>query len=125
MLRSVLTGKRVSSRRAAVSGSMAKPRRAAKRGGGERPVTLTTGVPDQAFAEGQLPGLGRALAELEKVDPRCKRVVEMRYFAGLTEPAPSSRRWTRRDEEVFWGLLLALTVFVVAALVVVVAGWLS
>src|SRR2546422_897441 len=46
-------------------------------------------------------------------------------FAGLTEPAPSSRRWTRRDEEVFWGLLLALTVFVVAALVVVVAGWLS
>ena len=62
-----------------------RQRRADKRGGGERALTLTTGVQDEIFEEHQLDGLNNAISELEKVDKRCHRVVEMRYFAGLSE----------------------------------------
>ena len=62
-----------------------RERRADKRGGGQRGITLTTGVQDEVFAEHQLDGLDNAISELAKVDPRCHRVVEMRYFGGMSE----------------------------------------
>lgn len=60
-----------------------RARAAERRGGGQRALTLSTGVADQVFAEPQLEALGDALESLERVDERAHRVVEMRYFGGL------------------------------------------
>jgi RNA polymerase sigma factor (TIGR02999 family) len=62
-----------------------RERRAQKRGGGASMITLHTGIADEAIAEESIEGLADALAALEKIDPRSHRVVEMRYFGGLTE----------------------------------------
>lgn len=55
-----------------------------KRGGGIRPVTLNE---DLVIAEAQttnLPALDDALNALATMDPRKARVVELRFFAGLS-----------------------------------------
>ena len=62
-----------------------RERRAQKRGGGERDLTLNTGIAESVMAEDQLIGLHEALNQLARIDDRCYRVVEMRYFGGLTE----------------------------------------
>jgi RNA polymerase sigma factor (TIGR02999 family) len=56
-----------------------------KRGGLHAPVTLTTGVLDSVAAEEDFSRLNDALDALRSVDERSSRVVEMRYFAGMTE----------------------------------------
>ena len=63
----------------------ARKRSAVKRGGGERPVTLDeaqVAVDEQAD---RLLALDRALERLGARDPRLARVVECRFFAGLSE----------------------------------------
>lgn len=63
----------------------ARKRSAGKRGGGERPVTLDEaqiGIDDQAE---RLLALDRALERLGAHDERLARVVECRFFAGLSE----------------------------------------
>lgn len=82
-----------------------RARAAERRGGGQRLLTLNTGVADQSFSEPQLEALGDALESLEKVDERAHRVVEMRYFAGLEieeiaaflriSPATVKRDWVK------------------------------
>ena len=65
--------------------SYARRRAAAKRGGGERPVTLEEdriAVDDQAE---QLIEIDRALTRLGERNERLARVVECRFFAGLSE----------------------------------------
>ncbi len=62
-----------------------RERAADKRGGGEAPLTLTTGVLNQAIVAEDFTRLNDALLELRHVDVRCYQVVEMRYFAGMTE----------------------------------------
>ena len=60
----------------------ARRRLAQKRGGGEQQLTLTgvgTGAPDVDVID-----LDRALSELAARDPRQARIVELRYFGGLT-----------------------------------------
>ena len=59
--------------------------RADKRGGLFTPVTLTTGVLNSVAAEEDFSRLNDALDALRGVDERSSRVVEMRYFAGMTE----------------------------------------
>jgi RNA polymerase sigma factor (TIGR02999 family) len=61
----------------------ATSRLSAKRGGGraEVPLDETQVAADQEAAE--IVALHAALENLEKVDPRKSKVVEMRYFAGL------------------------------------------
>jgi RNA polymerase sigma factor (TIGR02999 family) len=61
----------------------ARQRGSAKRGGGVRLETLDAdaAVSDERSAE--LVALDDALAELEKVNPRGCKVVEMRYFGGM------------------------------------------
>ena len=56
-----------------------------KRGGAMTPVTLTTGILDNASAEEDFSRLNEALEVLRSVDERGFRVVELRYFAGMTE----------------------------------------
>lgn len=63
----------------------ARRRAAKKRGGGERPVTLTN-VGTPSGREVDVIDLDRALTELAELDPRRARVVELRYFGGLTVP---------------------------------------
>ena len=62
-----------------------RERRADKRGGGEAPITLNTGVLGQAIAAEDFTRLNDALQLLRRIDSRCFQVVEMRYFAGMTE----------------------------------------
>ncbi len=66
---------------------LVRERQAERRGGGVSPVTLDTAVVDggrMALAAEPL-RVDDALRELEKVEPRLARVVEMRYFGGLSE----------------------------------------
>jgi RNA polymerase sigma factor (TIGR02999 family) len=63
----------------------ARQRFALKRGGERRPVTLDTSeIPVETLAEEML-GIDRALSRLESLDERLARVVEWRFFGGMTE----------------------------------------
>jgi RNA polymerase sigma factor (TIGR02999 family) len=82
--------------------SYARERAAAKRGGPARPVTLEE---DRVAARDRsewLIDVDRALARLAARDERLARVVECRFFAGLTEEETaeslgSSVRTVQRD----------------------------
>ena len=80
----------------------ARARAAAKRGGGVRAATLDEEMtPAERQAE-QLWFIGKALDELEDMAPRLARVVECRFFAGMTDPETAaalgvSDRTVRRD----------------------------
>ena len=86
----------------------ARTRHAAKRGGGARPITLSD-VDELVVAPAEAAGddvlaLDEALTRLAALDPEQARLVELRYFAGLTlddtaatlgvSPATVSREWT-------------------------------
>jgi len=62
-----------------------RAQRAGKRGGGVRCVTLTTGVPGTVLSDDEIEDLGAAMTALAAIDERSSRVVEMRYFGGMTE----------------------------------------
>lgn len=62
-----------------------RERRAQKRGAGERELTLNTGIVETVLAEDGVLDLHEALTQLERIDLRSYRVVEMRYFGGMTE----------------------------------------
>lgn len=79
-------------------------RKAAKRGGGAAAVTLDDSLPTGGLPVDDLVALGRALERLERLDERQARVVECRFFGGLSldetaealgiSPATVSRDWT-------------------------------
>ena len=62
----------------------ARARRYNKRGGGVRPVSLDEALHVAANAERDLVALDEALAALAATDERKARVVELRFFGGLT-----------------------------------------
>ena len=62
----------------------AAARRAAKRGGDAEPVTLTTDVGGTGIDLDALLDLDRALERLTEVDERAARVLELRFFVGLS-----------------------------------------
>jgi len=85
----------------------ARARGAAKRGGGNVQVTLdesllVAGDQDQSAID--LVALDRALMSLEKLDPHQAKIVELRFFGGLSveetaealeiSPATVKRHWT-------------------------------
>lgn len=80
----------------------ARQHKAEKRGGGIRPVTLdgnSVAIDEEAD---QLLAVDDALSQLEALDERLARVVECRFFAGLTESETSealsvSLRTVQRD----------------------------
>ena len=61
----------------------ARKRRAAKRDGGVQ-ITLDDAVATAAARSLDILALDGALDELQKLDPRAARVVEMRFFGGLS-----------------------------------------
>ena len=63
----------------------AKRRRAAKRGGGE-PLLLLEEMDQATEPETDLLALNQALTQLAELDERKAKVVELRFFAGLTIP---------------------------------------
>ncbi|NWG73515.1 MAG: sigma-70 family RNA polymerase sigma factor [Rubrivivax sp.] len=83
----------------------ARRRSAERRGGGHAEVTLDTSIAESvASHDEEIVRIGEALDELDKSDPRLRQVVEMRYFAGLTEVEVAtaldlSERTVRRDWE--------------------------
>jgi DNA-directed RNA polymerase specialized sigma24 family protein len=91
-----------------------RKRDAERRGGGIVHVTLDTGVSDQLVAsDDEILQVHEALEQLALVDPRLVRVVEMRYFAGLTEGEIAAAldvtdRTVRRDWEKARVLLAAM-----------------
>ena len=76
-----------------------------KRGGDAEHVTLDTGLADSLGAtDEEIVDVHEALEALAKVDARLVQVVEMRYFAGLTDDEigaalDMSARTVRRDWE--------------------------
>jgi len=62
----------------------ARRKAADKRGGGNAPVTLDESLRAAPVRAEQLIRLEDALRELEQVDPRRARIVECRFFGGLT-----------------------------------------
>src|SRR5690242_19599011 len=79
-------------------------RRAAKRGGGATKLTLNPSVAARSQGESvDLLALDQALDRLAKMDRQQSRIIELRYFAGLSledtseflgiSPATVSRRW--------------------------------
>ncbi len=84
---------------------MARRSQAERRGGAAVFVTLDTQVGESVAAdEADVLQVAEALEELAQLDPRLARVVEMRYFAGLTETEIAAAlgvtdRTVRRDWE--------------------------
>jgi RNA polymerase sigma factor (TIGR02999 family) len=83
-----------------------RKRKAERRGGGAEHVTLDTRAAEQLSAAGddEILDVHEALQTLAEVDARLVRVVEMRYFAGLTDLEIASAldvtdRTVRRDWE--------------------------
>jgi RNA polymerase sigma factor (TIGR02999 family) len=78
---------------------------AVRRGGDALQVTLDTGINDGNVAEeAEILNVHEALVDLGKYDERLVQVVEMRYFAGMTEPEIADalglgERTVRRDWE--------------------------
>lgn len=86
---------------------------AAKRGGGQRPITLDEEAVLADHRLEDLLALDQALGRLEELDPRLCRVVECRHFGGLSVPETSealgvstatvkrdwrtARAWLRRE----------------------------
>jgi RNA polymerase sigma factor (TIGR02999 family) len=56
-----------------------------KRGGGQRPLTLDESTISLDDRSENLIALDEALTRLAALNPRLSRVVECRFFAGLTE----------------------------------------
>ncbi|HUO87174.1 MAG TPA: ECF-type sigma factor [Thermoanaerobaculia bacterium] len=68
----------------------ARRRNAARRGDGARPVTLTVGSgPASPPLEIDVLALNQALIDLAREDERSARVVELRFFGGLTSDEAS------------------------------------
>lgn len=83
----------------------ARRRQAQRRGGDVAHVTLDTDLANSLAAqEDEVIGVHEALAQLESVDPRLARIVEMRFFAGMGETEIGealgvTQRTVRRDWE--------------------------
>jgi len=82
-----------------------RKRQADRRGGDAIHVTLNTAIQESVQTpEDEIAKVGDAVAELAKLDDRLAQVVEMRYFAGMTEVEIAevlgvTERTVRRDWE--------------------------
>ena len=80
----------------------ARARGSLKRGGDQRPTTLEEAALTVEMLSEEMLGIDRALSRLESVDERLARVVECRFFGGMTEDEVAdalgvTARTVRRD----------------------------
>lgn len=80
----------------------ARAREAVKRGGGRRAVDIEEAAPLGSDRDSEVLAVNDALAALGLVDARAAKVVELRYFGGLTEAEAGAalgvtERTVRRD----------------------------
>lgn len=80
----------------------ARTKNAQKRGGGDHMVTFDEQLPVAEVKEAELLALDEALTRLAELDERQSRIVELKYFGGLTEEEIAevmevSPRTVRRD----------------------------
>jgi RNA polymerase sigma factor (TIGR02999 family) len=80
----------------------ARARKTAKRGGGWRHVTVDETVALRDDRVEDVLAVNQALDALAAIDPRAARIVEMRFFAGMTagevgEAIGMSERWVREQ----------------------------
>jgi RNA polymerase sigma-70 factor, ECF subfamily len=86
----------------------ARARGRAKRGGGMRQVNLDAALLVTTESDPELVRLDQALADLAAFDPRKARVVELRYFGGLTsEEAAAVLRVSQQTVNRDWSLAKA------------------
>jgi RNA polymerase sigma factor (TIGR02999 family) len=86
----------------------ARRRRASKRGGGAVRITLDAAVAGGASPDLDLVAVDDALTELAALDTRQARIVEMRFFGGLSaEEAAEVLGISRATVERDWGLARA------------------
>ncbi len=83
---------------------LARRRNAERRGGGAARVALDIDPPDTAAGAEEILRVHEALQHISTIDERMARVVEMRYFCGLTETEIATTlgvttRTVRRDWE--------------------------
>jgi RNA polymerase sigma factor (TIGR02999 family) len=84
---------------------LARERLAQKRGGDQPDVALTTNIAGSAsIDDAQLIKVHEALEELAAIEPRLAKIVELRYFVGLSEAGAAealgiARRTAQRDWE--------------------------
>src|SRR5207245_697378 len=62
-----------------------RERGAQKRGGDQIALTLSGSMPEAAFTEMPVSEVAQALRELQGIDERAFRVVEMSYFGGMSK----------------------------------------
>jgi len=82
----------------------ARARGEQKRWGALNRVSITDSLQLAADPESMLPSLDEAIDRLEKIDPEQAKIVELRYFAGMSveeaadamgiSPATLKRRWS-------------------------------
>jgi RNA polymerase sigma factor (TIGR02999 family) len=82
----------------------ARARGAQKRWGGMNRVSITDSLALAADPETMLPALDEAITRLETIDAEQAKIVELRYFAGMSveeaadvmgiSPATLKRRWS-------------------------------
>lgn len=86
----------------------ARSRRTAKRGGDWRRITLDTGVAQDSMSNIDLVALEGALEKLAALDDRQARVVELRFFGGLSvEEAAEVLDVSTRTVEADWQMARA------------------
>ena len=81
---------------------IARARASERRGGGAVHVTLDDDLGGDAAAETEILNVHQALEQMAQLDPRLVRLVEMRYFAGMSDPEIAAAldvtdRTVRRD----------------------------
>ncbi len=64
----------------------ARRRRATKRGGGQTDLSLDEALDLPVLKDDEILAVHEALLQLEQLDPRQSKVVELRYFVGLNIP---------------------------------------
>jgi RNA polymerase sigma factor (TIGR02999 family) len=82
----------------------ARAKQAEKRGGGRTPRPLTEGLVTLEDSPEDLLALDEALTRLGEKDPELLRIVELRYFAGLTlDETAAQLDKTTRQVHLAWG----------------------
>jgi RNA polymerase sigma factor (TIGR02999 family) len=86
----------------------ARTRRRDKRGGGQIRVSLDEGLGLQAGGGADVLAVDEALTRLEALDPQQARIVELRFFGGLTVDAVASQLgMSKRAVEAEWTMIAA------------------